>query len=145
MVLSSQARRELEQRWLPNLTDAALQRLIDLLGRGDPRLIQRNWSDAGVRGCLATHVAWNDPRTERLGDYAGAMWLQRVAGVPNETSTVVRDWDLAAHDPWESWELRGDLLRLLREEQIARHDGARCPQAASETCSTASPTPKSAF
>jgi hypothetical protein len=123
-----EARRELTEHWLPNLTDRGLARLADLLDRGDPMLIRRNWATARAMGCLATHAGWNHEETEHLGDSAGPVWLSRVAGVPVCRSHVVREWDAAGSDPYRLWELRAELVALLRGEQQARREGSRSPR-----------------
>ena len=127
MALSMEARRELEQHWLPNLSDWGLARLADMLDRGDPMLIRHNWAAARAMGCLATHAGWNHEETEHLGDSAGREWLARVAGIPLCRSYVVRDWDFAGSDPYRLWELRGELVRLFREEQCARRERMEQP------------------
>ena len=68
-------------------------------------------------GCLATHIAWNHPRTAHLTVEAGISWLNHVAGLNPGTSHVIREWDSRGpHD----WEIRAELLALVREEQQAR-------------------------
>ena len=93
-------------RWLPNLTDAGLDRLIDLLEKGSPLLIHGCFTRAVPMGCLATHVAWHHPRTPHLTLDAGITWLHHVAGLNPATSHVLREWDRrGAHD----LDLRADL------------------------------------
>jgi hypothetical protein len=108
---------ELRSAWLPNVTDAALDRLVDLLEKGSPLLIHGCFTRAVPMGCLATHVAWNHPRTAHLTLDAGITWLHRVAGLNPATSHVLREWDRrGVHD----LELRADLLAELRTEQQRR-------------------------
>ena len=76
--------------WLPNITDAGLERLIDLLEKGSPLLVHGCFTRAVPMGCLATHVAWNHPQTSHLTLDAGITWLHRVAGLNPATSEVLR-------------------------------------------------------
>ena len=125
-MLSPQAVSELRTAWLPNLTKGALRRLIELVERRHPFLIRGNWSAAHAMGCLATHAAWNDSRTEDRHADAGYVWLLNVAGV--ERSHVVREWDAAGDN--ES-NLRSQLLAFLRQElsrrseEVAEHEHIR--------------------
>jgi hypothetical protein len=108
---------ELRSAWLPNMTDAALDRLVDLLAKGSPLLIHGCFTRAVPMGCLATHVAWNHPRTAHLTLDAGITWLHRVAGLNPATSHILREWDRrGVHD----LELRADLLAELRAERQRR-------------------------
>ena len=103
---------ELQTAWLPNLTDAALDRLIDLLEKASPLLISGCFTRAVPMGCLATHAGWHHPRTAHLTQDAGICWLHQVAGLNPATSHVIREWDLrGSHD----WTVRGDFLAALRE------------------------------
>lgn len=116
-MLSPECVRELQASWLPNLTDAGLDRLIDLLEKGSPLLIHGCFTRAVPMGCLATHAAWHHPRTAHLTHDAGITWLHRVAGLNPATSHVIREWDCrGAHD----WPTRAELLTLLREARNAR-------------------------
>jgi hypothetical protein len=68
-------------------------------------------------GCLATHIAWNHPRTAHLNVDAGINWMNRIAGLNPATSHVIREWDgRGPHD----WEIRAELLAMVREERQAR-------------------------
>jgi hypothetical protein len=116
-MLSCECLAELRSAWLPNMTDAGLERLIDMLEKGSPLLIHGCFTRAIPMGCLASHVAWNHPRTRHLTLDAGITWLHRVAGLNPATSQVLREWDRqGAHN----LELRADLLGILRAEQEAR-------------------------
>src|SRR5207253_10073927 len=116
-MLSSECVRELQSFWLPNITDAGLDRLIDLLEKGSPLLVHGCFTRAIPMGCLATHAAWNHPRTEHLTLDAGITWLHQVAGLNPATSAVLREWDRRGVFDLE---LRADLLRELRAEREAR-------------------------
>jgi len=116
-MLSREWLNELRSAWLPNITDAGLDRLIDMLEKGSPLLIHGCFTRAVPMGCLATHAAWNHPRTAHLHVDAGITWLHRVAGLNPATSHVIREWDRrGAHD----FEMRSDLLDVLRAERYAR-------------------------
>jgi len=116
-MLTPECVQELRSAWLPNMTDTGLDRLIELLEKGSPLLIHGCFSRSVPMGCLATHVAWNHPRTAHLTVEAGISWLHRVAGLNPATSHVIREWDRrGAHD----FEMRMDLLAALRDEQRAR-------------------------
>ena len=123
-MLSQECVRELEASWLPNLTDAGLDRLIELLEKGSPLQVHGCFTRSLPTGCLATHAGWHHPRTAHLTQDAGITWLYRVAGLNPATSHVIREWDSrGAHD----WTLRSELLRLLKEARLGR----RKPQASS--------------
>jgi hypothetical protein len=116
-MLSPECLGELRSAWLPNTTDAGLERLIGLLERGSPLLIHGCFTRAVPMGCLASHIAWHHPRTAHLTGEAGITWLHRVAGLNPATSYVLREWDRrGVHD----LDLRGELLAVLRDEQRAR-------------------------
>ena len=127
-MLSPQAVSELQTAWLPNLTESALKRLIELVERRHPFLIQGNWAAAHAMGCLATHAAWNDSRTADRHADAGYVWLSNVAGVTPERSHVVQEWDAACGNDWN---LRSQLLAFLRQElsrrsqEVAQHEHIR--------------------
>jgi hypothetical protein len=116
-MLSPECLNELHAAWLPNITDAGLERLIDLLEKGSPLLIHGCFTRAVPMGCLASHVAWNHPRTSHLTLDAGITWLHRVAGLNPATSQVLREWDRRGV---RDLELRADLLTLLRAAQEQR-------------------------
>src|SRR6266478_4191532 len=116
-MLSPECVHELRAFWLPNMTDAGLDRLIDLMEKGSPMLVHGCFTKAVPMGCLASHVAWNHPRTEHLTIDAGISWLHNVAGLNPATSRVLREWDRrGARDI----ELRAALLAVLRAEWEAR-------------------------
>jgi hypothetical protein len=113
-MLSEETIHELRSAWLPNITDAGLDRLIDLLEKDSPMLIHGCFTRAVPMGCLATHIAWNHPNTAHLTVDAGICWMNRVAGLNPATSRVIRDWDTGGP---LSWELRADLLSVFRQER----------------------------
>jgi hypothetical protein len=120
-MLSPECVGELRSAWLPHVTDAGLDRVIDLLEKGSPLLIHGCFTRVVPMGCLASHVAWNHPRTEHLTLDAGINWLHRVAGLNPATSLVLREWDRrGVHD----LELRADLLTLFRQERQERRRAA---------------------
>jgi len=121
-MLSQDCVRELRSSWLPNITDTGLERLIDLLDKGSPLLIHGCFTRAVPMGCLATHVAWNHPRTAHLTLDAGISWLHHVAGLNPATSHVIRDWDTRGAD---NWEVRRELLTVFTEEQHRRQTAAK--------------------
>jgi hypothetical protein len=116
-MLSPECLSELRTAWLPNMTDAGLERLTDLLEKGSPFLIHGCFTRAVPMGCLATHVAWNHPKTNHLTVDAGITWLHRVAGLNPATSHVIREWDRRGVNDLE---LRKDLLTILENERLAR-------------------------
>jgi len=116
-MLSQECVRELQSSWLPNITDTGLERLIDLLEKGSPLLVHGCFTKIVPMGCLATHVAWNHPRTAHLNLDAGINWLHRVACLNPATSHVLREWDrCGAHD----YAIRAELAAFFREERDAR-------------------------
>ena len=118
-MLSPESCKELQSAWLPNITDAGLSRLIDLLEKGSPLLIHGCFTRSVPMGCLASQAAWHHPRTEHLTLDAGIAWLHRVAGLNPATSHVLRDWDRRGrHD----FELRSELLHFFKQEIQARQD-----------------------
>jgi len=118
-MLSHNCIRELRSSWLPNITDAGLDRLIDLLEKGSPFLIHVCFTRAVPMGCLATHAAWNHPRTTHLTVDAGITWLHRVAGLNPATSYVIREWDCRGS---QNWEVRSELLAIFRAERQHRQE-----------------------
>lgn len=118
-MLSANCLHELHTAWLPNLTGAGLDRLIELLEKGSPLLIHGSFTRAVPMGCLATHAAWHHPRTCHLTAEAGVIWLHRVAGLNPATSHVIREWDRHGAS---CWEMRAELLALLKAERQARRD-----------------------
>ncbi len=116
-MLTTECLAELRSAWLPNITDAGLQRLMDLLEKGSPLLVYGCFTRAVPMGCLASHIGWNHPRTCHLTLDAGITWLHKVAGLNPATSEVLRAWDIQGV---RDLELRADLLRELRAEQDRR-------------------------
>ncbi len=122
-MLTTECLAELRSAWLPNITDPGLNRLIELLEKGSPLLVHGCFTRAVPMGCLASHVAWNHPRTCHMTLDAGITWLHQVAGLNPATSEVLRAWDYqGVHD----LELRSALLGELRAEQERRrqHQGS---------------------
>ena len=111
---------ELRASWLPNITDTGLNRLIELLDSGSPMLIHGCFTKAIPMGCLATHAAWNHPRTSHLTYDAGIQWLSCIAGLNPATSRVIREWDTCGRNDWG---LRGDLAAFFRTERERRLEG----------------------
>jgi hypothetical protein len=111
-MLSPEVYRELHTSWLPNISAAGLDRLIDLLEKGSPLLIHGSFTRVLPMGCLATHIAWNHPDTAHLTMDAGICWLNHVAGLNPATSHVIREWDRVGEDDLE---LRQDLLTAMKE------------------------------
>lgn len=116
-MLTPECLRELRTSWLPNMTDAGLNRLIDMLEKGSPLLVHGCFTKTVPMGCLATQIAWNHPRTSHLTLDAGITWLHRIAGLNPATSQVLREWDRCGV---HNLELRADLLTVFRQEQQAR-------------------------
>lgn len=119
-MFSTDSVRELKASWIPNLSDAGLDRLIELLETDSPLLIHGSFTRAVPMGCLATHAAWHHPRTAHLTIDAGINWLHRVAGLNPATSSVIRDWDCSCIQDFET---RNQLLQLLAEERTHRRTG----------------------
>jgi hypothetical protein len=70
-------------------------------------------------GCLATHIAWNHPRTARMTLDAGICWLNHVADLNPATSLVIREWDRCADFDYD---VRLELARIFRAELDARQE-----------------------
>src|SRR5436305_4317713 len=121
-MLSQACAHELQSSWLPNITDAGLDRLIELLEKRSPLLIHGCFTRAVPMGCLATHVAWNHPRTCHLTLDAGVNWLANVAGLNPGTSHVIREWDRALH---ADYEVRAELLGILNVHRRERTEHAQ--------------------
>ena len=117
---SNQTISEFRAAWLPHVTDAGLDRLTELLERSSPMLIHGTFQSASAAGCLATHIAWNHPRTGHLHEEAGVIWLTRIARLNPATSSVVQEWDRGGTSDWE---LRSTLLELCHEERTLRASG----------------------
>jgi hypothetical protein len=116
-MLTPETLRELRTSWLPNITDAGLDRVIELLEKASPLLIHGSFSRAFPMGCLATHVAWNHPATSSMVIDAGVHWLSKVARLNPVSSQVIREWDQAFDC---SWEIRQDLLNEFKDYRAAR-------------------------
>jgi hypothetical protein len=116
-MLSAECTSELQSAWLPNITDAGLDRIIDLLEKNSPLLVHGCFTRAIPMGCLATHAAWHHPRTAHLTAEAGISWLNRIAGLNPATSRVIREWDARGAN---NWEMREDLLAVFKEERSSR-------------------------
>ena len=114
---NSSCLRELRSCWFPHTTDDGLERIIELLEKGSPLLVNGSFTKALPQGCLATHIAWHHPRTARLNVEAGITWLARVAKLNPATSHVIRAWDLGG---CQDWELRAELLDACKEERDRR-------------------------
>src|SRR5438552_1100429 len=112
-MLSQECLHELKASWLPNITDAGLSRLVDLLEKGSPLLIHGSFTRSVPMGCLATHVAWHHPQTAKMTLDAGICWLNQVAGLNPATSLVIREWDRAAD---YDYEIRCELAAAFRQE-----------------------------
>jgi len=110
---------EFRALWLPHVTDAGLNRLIELLEKASPLLIHGAFTRAMPMGCLASHIAWNHPQTCQHQHEAGVMWLSNVAGLNPATSSVILAWD--RHGAGD-FALRSDLLAACREEQVSRRE-----------------------
>jgi hypothetical protein len=120
-MLSQECVRELRSSWLPNIADAGLDRLIDMLQKGSPLLVHGCFTRAVPMGCLATHIAWNHPETAYLNLDAGIGWLHRVAGLNPATSHVIREWDCRG----QNWEVRSALLGEFLAERERRQGPAK--------------------
>lgn len=116
-MFSRECLEELRSIWLPNTTDAGLDRLVELLERASPLLVHGCFTRTIPMGCLATHIAWNHPNTKHLTQDAGIMWLHRVARLNPATSQVLREWDRCGV---ADMDMRNDLLIALREEKQRR-------------------------
>jgi hypothetical protein len=121
-MLSLESIREFRESWLPNVSDVGLDRLMDLLSKNSPLLIQGCFTRALPMGCLATHIAWNHPQTEHLTVDAGITWMNQIARLNPATSLVIREWDCATA---QNWEIRAELLALVKEERQARKKKTR--------------------
>ncbi|HTU90536.1 MAG TPA: hypothetical protein VMF69_10715 [Gemmataceae bacterium] len=127
-MLSPDCLDELRSAWLPHISDAGLERLVDLLEKNSPLLIHGCFTRAVPMGCLATHIAWHHPRTHHLTLDAGITWLHHVAGLNPATSHLLREWDRrGVHD----LELRSDLLAFFRKELSLRRSRKPIEAAAS--------------
>ena len=124
-MLSKECIHELQNFWLPNMTDTGLDHLIDLLEKGSPLLIHGSFTRAVPMGCLATHVAWNHPRTAHLTMDAGICWLNHVAGLNPATSFVIRAWDGCGDS---NYEIRAELLAMFKEHRRGLGASASAPR-----------------
>ena len=113
---------EFRSAWLPDITTCGLNRLEELLMSGSPLLVHGTFTKACAMGCLATHIAWNHPKTADRAEDAGVIWLTKIAGLNPATSCVILAWDRAqTHD----WTLRNELLKLIKAEQVQRENEAK--------------------
>jgi hypothetical protein len=133
-MLSPDCLGELRTSWLPNITETGLERLLDLLQKSSPMLISGCFTRAVPMGCLASHIAWNHPRTAHLTIDAGITWLHHVAGLNPATSQVLREWDRRGA---ADLTLRADLIAELKTEFLARQEAR--PVVRSRACQAAVP------
>jgi hypothetical protein len=68
-------------------------------------------------GCLASHIAWNHPRTRQLQHEAGVVWLSKIAGLNPATSAVILAWDRVGS---ADLDLRADFYEACLDEQARR-------------------------
>jgi hypothetical protein len=132
-MLSRECLQELRSEWLPNMTDAGLGRLIELLEQASPLLIHGCFSRSVPMGCLATHVAWHHPRTAHLTQDAGIMWLHHVARLNPATSHVLREWDRAG---LADLDMRSEILAVLQAEKQCRQEGAPAASGVDTLCAS---------
>jgi hypothetical protein len=125
-MLSPECTRELQNSWLPNITDVGLDRLIDMLEKGSPLLIHGSFTRSVPMGCLATHIAWHHPRVAHRTLDAGILWLTRVARLNPATSHVIREWDRRCP---QDWAMRCDLAAAFKEERERRRQLTTKPAA----------------
>ena len=104
---------EFREEWLPNVTDDGLSRLLELLRKASPLLIHGAFTRAVPMGCMASHIAWNHPRTCRLSHEAGIVWLSKVAGLNPATSSVILAWDRGGISDFD---LRTSLIAACEDE-----------------------------
>ncbi|MBA4186441.1 MAG: hypothetical protein C0467_00340 [Planctomycetaceae bacterium] len=116
-MLSNDPVTEFRADWLPHVTDAGLVRLIELLQKGSPLLIHGAFTRTMPMGCLASHVAWNHPRTCQFNHEAGVVWLTKIAGLNPATSAVIQAWDCGGLG---NFELRASLLEACLEDRERR-------------------------
>jgi hypothetical protein len=126
-MASPNAVAEFRAAWLPHVTDDGLRRLIDLLGKGSPLLIRGSFTRSVPMGCLASHIAWNHPRTCELQHEAGVVWLTKVAGLNPATSAVILEWDNSGSGHLD---LRVDLYEACLREQERRAGRVAVPEPA---------------
>jgi hypothetical protein len=112
---------EFRNDWLPNVTDDGLGRVLELLKKASPLLIHGAFTRAVPMGCLASHIAWNHPRTCRLSHEAGIVWLAKVAGLNPATSAVILAWD---RNGVSNFELRTSLIAACQDELDRREAAA---------------------
>ena len=112
--------KELREGWFPHTTDSGLKRLIGLLESGSPLLVHGAVTKSLPMGCLATHIAWHHPVTNRMTHDAGVIWLSHIAGLNPATSVVIRAWDEGGQS---NWDLRNVILDACREEWQGRSSG----------------------
>ncbi len=108
---------ELRNEWFPHITDAGLDRIVELLQQGSPLLIHGAFTRAPAQGCIASHIAWHHPRTCQLTQEAGITWLGRIAGLNPATSKVIAAWDTEGN---HNYTLRTALLEACKEERDRR-------------------------
>jgi hypothetical protein len=128
-MASHNAVTEFRAAWLPHVTNDGLRRLIDLLGKGSPLLIHGAFTRSVPMGCLASHIAWNHPRTRQLQHEAGVVWLSKIAGLNPATSAVILAWDRVGS---ADLDLRADFYEACLDEQARR--AVTTPERESAAC-----------
>ena len=116
-MLSPECLGEFRGSWLPHITDAGLDRLIDLLEHGSPLLIHGCFTKAVPMGCLASHVALEPP--EHLPFDPGRRYYLATQSRIAQSSDValLREWDQRGICDLE---MRSDLIDILSKERSTR-------------------------
>ena len=91
-MLAADCIRELQSSWFPNMTDAGLRRLVELLEQNSPLLIHGSFTQAVPMGCLATQAGWNHPRAARYTRqnlaFAGGVLVRRGRVQPHQRAAA---------------------------------------------------------
>lgn len=116
-MLSGDFIQELRTNWLPHVSDSGLDRVIELLEKGSPLLVNGRFTSALPMGCLASHIGWHHPAVSHRNVDAGVLWLTKIARLNPATSHVIRSWDCQGP---QDWCFRAELTELLRDAREAR-------------------------
>ena len=111
---------------------------VDLLGKGNPLLIHGAFTRLMPMGCLASHIAWNHPKTRELDHEAGVVWLSKVAGLNPALSAVILAWDRAGN---ADFDLRADFYEACIAEQTRRSAASSRSRSSSGMRTTPSKAP----
>ena len=117
-MLNHECVRELEQSWLPNITDSGLERIIDLLRKDSPLLIHGCFTKAVPMG-----VAWRRTLpgiilSRNIARSMPAFIVSTTSHLNPATSLIIREWDARGRNNWDLHGFDRSFDRELRQRKM---------------------------